>query len=55
MKKSAKYDYTQISVPKQVKEEAEEAMTLIGCRTMTSFATMALKEYIAKLKEKTRE
>lgn len=47
--KKKKYDYSQISIPAEVKDEAEKVMPLIGCRTMTSFVSMALKEYINKV------
>lgn len=44
-----KYGYKKISIPQDIKEEAEKVMTAIGCRTMTSFASMAIKEYIGKI------
>lgn len=47
--KKKKYEYNQISIPKDIKEEAEKAMAAIGCRTMTSFASMAIKDYINRI------
>lgn len=44
-----KYEYSQISIPKSIKVEAEKVMNIIGCRTMTMFASMAIKRYIAEL------
>lgn len=52
--KTKKYEYAQISVPKGIKEDAEKVMTAIGCRTMTSFVSMALKEYINKIQAETK-
>ena len=50
-----KYEYTQISIPRDVKEEAEKAMACIGCRTVTSFASMAIKEYISKIQTQNKK
>ena len=50
-KEKKKYEYCSISIPKELKADAEEAMTTIGCRTITSFASMAIKRYIAELRE----
>lgn len=44
-----KNEYCQISIPKDIKADAEKAMSAIGCRTMTSFASMAIKEYIRQI------
>lgn len=46
-----KYSYSTVKIPANLKEESEKAMTEIGCRTMTMFATLAIKSYIAQLKQ----
>ncbi len=44
-----KYEYTKISVPKEIQQKAEKVMPLIGCRTMTAFVSLALVRYINQL------
>ena len=50
-----KYEYCQISIPREIKEEAEKVMNVIGCRTMTAFATLALKEYMDKIQTQSKQ